>query len=354
MHVTPFDMSRLFSWFWGIVMGAMRPAFDAIQVNAIAAAAGISEDMLKVALGIYGIMLMLGLAQAPVSNLVSLGLRGAVLATVLTASFYNYWVRDLVTSALPQLWGQISSFGTAGGLGPAAPFDALFNQANAAGWDVYRRLPEWTFLKLFVFAYFGVALVAIGCGFMIWAEGAFCAALYVAIGPIILPLVLFKATRPIFTAWVGITASAALLQLLALTVASVLVLAMRGMLAAITSGIFGDATAVVAALMASALIFFLCARWSLKMPAVAAQLCGGVHWHPAPLVSAAYGAIMSAFTAPVTLPLQAAKMGAGAALGGVAGIAATQAGKLLSGPSNPPGPSLSRSRAPASSQGKSS
>ena len=346
MHITPFDLSRLFSWFWGIVYGASKTAFDGIQVNALAATLGITQDLLTIALGIYGLMLMLGLVQAPVANLVSLGLRGAVVFTFLAASTWNYWVRDLVTVAVPAHWAQVVSFGAADGTGPASPFDTLFNQANAAGWDVMRAVDSW-WLKALVILYFVVAFVAIGCGFGIWAEGALMAAFYVAVGPLTLPCAFFKATRPIFTAWCGITASAVVLQLLALAVAGVLVRAETAMLAAITSGAFGDAVSRVAALCACALIFFLCARWSLKMPAAAAQLCGGIYWHPAPLIGAAYDAVGKMLAAPVAVPADAAKQLAGGASRAAVGAAREQARRLLpsASPSTPPGPSISRSPA---------
>ncbi len=348
MHITPFELNRLFSWFWGIVHGASKVAFDALQVNAIAAALGITQDLLTIALAVYGLLLMFGLVQAPVSNLVSLGLRGAVVATVLTAGAYNYWIRDLITVALPRFWGQVASLGAVDGLSVAAPWDALFNQANAAGWDVMRAVDSW-WLKLLVAAYFVVAFVAIGCGFGIWMEGAFMAAFYVAIGPLLFPLVFFKATRPIFTAWAGVTASATVLQLLALTLAGVLVRAETAMLGAITSGAFGDAVARIAALLACALIFGLCARWSLKMPAVAAQLCGGIYWHPAPLIGAAYGAVSSALAAPVTAPLAAATGGAGRAADAAREKLRETGRSFLGSSSPPPGPSVSRSLARAES-----
>lgn len=337
MHITPFDMAHLFSWFWGIVSGTLKPAFDAIQVNALAQAAGLTTNMLAIALGIYGLLLMLGLVQAPVSNLVSLGLRGAVVAAVLTTSTYNYWIRDLVNVALPHLWGQITSLGALDTTSTAGPWDALFNQASAAGWEMLRTTDSWS-LKACILIYFVFAYGSIGCGFGIWAEGAFMAAIYVAIGPLMFPLVFFRATRPIFAAWVGVTASSVVLQLLAITVAGVLVRAGTLMLGAVSSGIFGDATAKVAALGACALIFCLCARYSLRLPAAAAQLCGGIYWQPAPLINATYSALMGAAKAPFAIPAQAAADGARAAAGAVG----NQARRMLPAPASPPGPSLSR------------
>ncbi len=289
MHVTPFEIQRLFSWFTGFLDAGLKPAMAAIQINALLLANEQAPILLQIALAAAALFALLGWSSAPVGGYVAVALKGGIVAAVLTASFWNDVVRDFVTVALPAAWTKVVSFGSTD-TGPAAPFDAIFNQTVAAGLDVWRRLWPSPLIVWVVF-FFLTALAAIGCGYAVWLAGYFSARMYVSIGPIFVVLGMFTATRPIFLAWIGVLASAVVLQLLAVTLASVLVGSMRAMLGALTSGVFGGPQAQVVGFIGAAVIFALCAWKAYQLPGVASALCGGVYWHPGAIVNATYGAI---------------------------------------------------------------
>ncbi len=164
------------------------------------------------------------------------------------------------------------------------------------------------------------------------------ATVYVALGPIFISLALFAPTRPIFSAFVGALISTVVLQGLALALASLLVGAEGAMANAVLVSAPTETYGRVGMLFGACMVFSLAGWFALRLPAVAASLCGGVHFAPTALVAMTYGSIQNGASAAINTA------------GNYAGQGVQAARRGLSGPSSipPAGPSLSRS---ASAQG---
>jgi hypothetical protein len=85
-------------------------------------------------------------------------------------------------------------------------------------------------------------------------------------------------------------------------------------------------------LLCACIVFLLAAWMMLKLPSAAAHICGGIHWSPAPIVAATYGAVGAGAVAAGALARDFTQARTAAAISNV-----RRASSVV-----PPGPSVSR------------
>lgn len=325
-----FSGRTVFSWFTAIIDEKLLTTGDIIMNRGLVAAGELVLIFGSIIMAFYGLAIALGWTQAPASGFAKIVGKFAFFSFVTGGAAYAYWVRDAILVAAPAYWVNAVSSATGVATGASA-FDSILADAMAAGFHIWSEFSAYNPMKLLVALYFIVAGAGIVCGYGIWLIAHLMAVLYVAIGPIFLPLALFAVTRAMFSAWVGVTVSAVVLQGLSLALASLLVGAEGSMANAILISAPGETYGRLGMLFGAALVFGLCGWFALRLPAVAASLCGGIHFAPQAVVAATYGAVQGG-----------ARAAAGAA-GGVAGRGAQAARRAIAGPSMaPPGPTLSR------------
>nr|WP_254452812.1 type IV secretion system protein [Roseicella sp. DB1501] len=149
----------------------------------------------------------------------------AVAALLTSAGTFNTLVRDLFLDTIPTsvgsaLTGSSTSTGAA-----AAQFDAIWNATMRAAAGVLAEATGWTqvgervAIRLLMAATF-IPLVVI---FLIWIVCRVVMGLVIALGPFLIGLWLFDATRPFVQRWVGKLVSLTLVQVSAAVLLQLLI-----------------------------------------------------------------------------------------------------------------------------------
>jgi type IV secretion system protein VirB6 len=120
--------------------------------------------------------------------------------------------------------------------------------------------------------------------FAIWFLSHVLLALFVAVGPLLIGLVLFPATRAIFERWIGAMISCVLLQVFTVIMVT-LTLSVEAQIVAQIVGYTGTNPFEQIQLLFCAVIFFVFAALiALQLPGAATALAGGMHFHTTSLM----------------------------------------------------------------------
>jgi len=136
----------------------------------------------------------------------------AVAALLTSSSAFNTYVRDLFLQDIPNTVGAALTGGST--YAPAAQFDALWNATQRMAATVlaeangYTQLGERLAIRLFM----GISFVALVIIFLMWVIARVVMGMVIALGPFLIGLWLFDATRPYVQRWVGKLVSLTLVQ----------------------------------------------------------------------------------------------------------------------------------------------
>jgi type IV secretory pathway VirB6-like protein len=135
-------------------------------------------------------------------------------AAILQAASYNYYVRDLFFTDLPNGIAAAMN-GPRVTVDSATQFDQLWEAvAHAQAFISGQSMGMMGLVNrgvLWVFA--GLDLVAIGVCFFIWYVSRILMAVAITIGPFLIPLYLFRGTREYVNQWIGKLVNLVVLQL---------------------------------------------------------------------------------------------------------------------------------------------
>jgi type IV secretion system protein VirB6 len=235
---------------------------------------------------LYGYAIMRGAIREPIVDFAWRSIRIVVIATLATrADQYQTYVGTLFFETLPTEIG--NALGGSGlDMGSGAPFDSMLARGIDIAQEIYRNagytdiFPQLISAILLVFVAVGSLLL-----FAIVLYAKVGLSLVLALGPVFIALMLFKATRPFGEAWTRQVANFVILH--------VLVAALVGLMISIVDGFFvkygADATGgelIVAAVAISAAVG-LAGFISLQLPEIAGALAGGGASLSARMVNAA-------------------------------------------------------------------
>ncbi|MDN3563385.1 type IV secretion system protein [Paeniroseomonas aquatica] len=136
----------------------------------------------------------------------------AVAALLTSTSMFNTYVRDLFLQDIPNTVGAALTGGTT--YAPAAQFDALWAATQRMAATVlaeangYTQLGERIVIRLFM----GLSFMALVIIFLMWVIARVVMGMVIALGPFLIGLALFDATRPFVDRWVGKLVSLTLVQ----------------------------------------------------------------------------------------------------------------------------------------------
>lgn len=274
---------------------------------------------------------------------------------VTKAGVYQQYVYNLFFVMLPNgLAGALTSSGSVSAVS-AESFDQVWLKAWRAGLEVWRTL-GWSDIaeKAVVVLFWGVAILSTGFCFAIWLISRVILALYIALGPLLVPLVLFAATRAIFERWIGSLISCVILQVTTIVLLYIVLAVEQQVVGRIVVMGSVDPMVMLQVLLAGMIFFAVAAYVAFQLPAFAASLSGGLAFHTGALARAARGAVGSTGHRRVDAEGGSHRVGRSGALGalhlaGSAGWrAAAGAGRPPHAPLRPPaGGSLSDRGAPS-------
>jgi len=280
-------------------------------------------------IALTGLLIIRGYHQEATHTLISRMLSLAIVVFIVTsAGAYQQWVYDFFFTALPQDLGNALAGGGTGTI-DASDFDKVWLKAWGAGLQVWKTL-SWDDVaeKLVVVLFWAAGILSTCFAFAIWLISRVILALYVAIGPLLVPLVLFPATRSLFERWIGSMISCIILQISTLVLLFIVLgveVQVAGSVVALGTN---DPLPMIQVLLAGVIFFAVAAYVALQLPAFASSIGGGMHFH--------VGAIARAGLSAVN--------GGGRAFGAANRIAASGGrgvGRIVQAIRPPPGGSLS-------------
>ena len=166
-----------------------------------------AAPQLRVALSLYviGNALLMMYGKMDSGGFLHAVLRAMAVVAILKASNYNYYVRDLFFTDLPNAVAAAMG-GPRVSVDSAQQFDALW-EAVAHAMAFINGQSMGTFAgpinRLAVMLLAGLDLVAIGVCFFIWYVSRVFMAITLCIGPFLIILYLFRGTREYVNQWIG-------------------------------------------------------------------------------------------------------------------------------------------------------
>jgi type IV secretion system protein VirB6 len=291
---------HLFSGAYTAIDDPLTDAVDAALGNLI----GYVNPTLKTLLTIYIIWIALQTrwvpTGAPVSGLIAHAVRGAIIVMLLSnTSTFNQWVGTIFLHTIPDGLGNAfnGSIGS-GSITGGTQFDEVWNGAWKAGLVVYKNLPEWSmkgaFLALAVIAFWGLAFIAVGAGFLLFLGAHVLMALLMITGPIFIACALFPASRRFFSGWLATTVGVLVSQVLVIALMSLMVRIEQNELAQVQASPAGaDIMGQIGSLIGVAGVLFICAGIAKQIPGLAVGIAGGAYHQIGQLVGVAAGAVTS-------------------------------------------------------------
>lgn len=322
-----------FQIFAYIVSRVETPLVAAVN-GVVTAFLAFAAQPLRVALVLFialtGLTLARGATGEPASLIVGRLLKASLVVWLLTGSgAYQQWVYNFFFVALPQgLSGALTSGGVTAV--SANSFDQVWVRSWRAGLEVWNSAGWMDFGKQFAVLLFWVAAIlsTVFC-FAIWLISRVVLALYVALGPLLVGLVLFPATRAVFERWIGSLIACVILQVTTVVLLFIILQVIQQVVGAIGAMPRGESMSMIQVLLAGMIFFGVAAFVALQLPGVASSLAGGLAFHTGAVVRA-MGSAGSAGT-----------RAAGRTLAG-AGRAGLATGRFVAGRLRPPpGGSLS-------------
>lgn len=199
---------------------------------------------------------------------------------VSSAANFNQYFGTIFLTTLPTEISNAISGATGGNTLNGGAFDDIWNRAWTAGLVVYKNLP-WSLkgiaLQLLVVAFWLIAIMAIGIGFMIYLGCHVILALVVALGPLFVCCALFPASRRFFDGWISAMVSLVLTQVLTITLLVLLTTTENATITQIAADNGGNEIAHIQLLLYAIVLFVICALLASQLPGIAVGIAGGVN-----------------------------------------------------------------------------
>jgi len=320
---------QIFGQLSGLIQSPLIAATQNVVGTMISAVTGILQSVLAVYIAFTGYQMFAGHMAEPVRDVWLRIVKGAFVVFLLTTGNYTAYVTNLVLTGIPH---DIST--ALGGDGvSAAIFDHLWNVAFKGGLSVLNHVNWYDFgIEGLVLAYWFAAVIACVLCFAIWQSAQILLALFVAIGPLVCPMLLFSATRSIFERWIGALLGMLFLQVMVIVLLTVLLQAENSLLLGAVANT--NVIAQMQGLFAPIIMFGIAALLVWQLPGAATALAGGMHFHAyalhqATFGKAAAGAAAGAATGAAVVGALA-KRGAKAGASGIARAYGAAVGRPLS------------------------
>lgn len=276
---------------------------------------------LKVALVLYvaltGLLIARGETSEPGSLIIGRIIKFAAVVFLLTSSgAYQQWVYDFFFQALPNsLANALTSSGSVAAVS-ANSFDQVWIKAWRAGLETWRASGYTEIGKQFCVILFWLAgiLSTVFC-FAIWLISRVILALYIAVGPLLVGLVLFPATRGIFERWIGSLISCVILQVMTIVLLYIVLAVEQRVVGTIGTLSSADSMTMIQVLLAGIIFFGVAAFVAIQLPGVAASLSGGLSFHTAALVRSTQTVLGSTGRSSTNAAGQTSRQGRGGLIG---------------------------------------
>lgn len=284
--------TQVFGYIFDQVESPLLQVLGSIMTALVAYAASPVQTAVVIYIALTGILILRGHASEGIGSLVSRAIKLSIVVWFATnGGEYATWVNDFFLVSLPNDVTQAVSSAAGGGTTIAAnSFDTLLLKSFDAGLQIWKLL-GWRDIgeKMFVILFWAVAVMACVVTFAIWAISHISLAIFVALGPLMLPLVLFPVTKPIFERWIGAMISVVIVQVVTVILLT-LTLQVEAMLVAQLAGYTGtNPFEQIRILLAACAFFAFATLLAFQIPGFGTALAGGLHFHTGAIARATLG-----------------------------------------------------------------
>jgi type IV secretion system protein VirB6 len=133
--------------------------------------------------------------------------------------------------------------------------------------------------KFAVILFWLAAIISNVFCFAIWLISRVTLAIYIALGPLLIPLVLFPATRGIFERWIGALISCVILQITTIVLLYIILLTEQIVVGTVATKAATSDIEGIQVLLSGIIFFAVAAFVALQLPGLASSLSGGLTFH---------------------------------------------------------------------------
>ncbi len=271
------------------------PLLDSLS-QVVAALVSYASTPIQTSLVIYialtGILMLRGHANETMSSLVSRFIKMTVVAWFATnGSVYTAWVSDFFLTALPNdITHAIATTLNSKEAISSNSFDVILKNSFDSALQVWKLL-KWYQIGEKMFAIVFVVVAALSClvTFAIWFISHVSLAIFIALGPLMIGLVLFPVTKPIFERWIGAMISCVIVQVATVILLTITLQVESTMLATLAAYTGDNAFEQDRVLLAAMAFFGFATVLALQIPGYGTALAGGLHFHTGAVARAAMG-----------------------------------------------------------------
>ena len=271
----------IFQYLFDQIESPFLQSVGALVAGLISYAAAPLQVALVLYIALTGILIMRGQGGEAVSGLLGRCIKFSIVAWFATnGSVYATWVQNFFLTVLPNDITQAVTRASNTGPISANSFDAVWNAAFQAGLSVWKLLDYWDVgEEIVIIAFWVSAILACIVAFAIWFLSHVILGLFIVIGPLMLGLVLFPVTKPIFERWIGAMISCVILQVLTVVIVS-LTLRVEVLLIQQILSTRGPNSYDQLRILLSGMIFFAFSSIiAFQLPGMATSLSGGLQFH---------------------------------------------------------------------------
>jgi type IV secretion system protein VirB6 len=283
---------QVFSYIYTVIENPLLDNIGQLMTALVAYVAEPVQTSVVLYIALTGILMLRGHASEAIGSLFSRFIKMSIVVWFATnGALYTTWVSDFFLTTLPNDISQAVTSSMAGGTAIAAnSFDTVLIKAFDAGLQVWKLLKWYNFgEQIFVIVFWVIAIFACLVTFAIWFISHISLAVFVALAPLMLPLVLFPVTKPIFERWIGAMISAVIVQVVTVILLT-LTLEVEGQLVAQLASYAGTNPDEQMRTLVGAVAFFgFAALLAFQIPGFGTALAGGLHFHTGALARAALG-----------------------------------------------------------------
>jgi len=242
-----------------------------------------------------GLLIIRGYHQEAAATLITRIISLAIVVWFITgAGVYQQYVYDFFFTTLPSSLSDAVTGGGGSATINANSFDTVWIRAWRAGLEVWKTLDVTDVSeKLVVILFWLAGIVSTGLCFAIWLISRVLLALYIAVGPLLIVLALFPATKSIFERWIGSLISCIILQISTLVLLFIILDVEKKVVTEVVTKGTSDYVVMMQILLAGIIFFAVAAFTALQLPQFASSLSGGLHFHTGAIARAAQSALGS-------------------------------------------------------------
>ncbi len=273
---------KIFQYIFDEIETPFIQSVSAIVTALINYAATPLQTALVLYIALTGILMMRGQGGEAVAGLVGRVIKFSIVAWFATnGSVYVTWVQDFFLTVLPNdITRAVSNTGNGSVTINANSFDAVWKQAYEAGLRVWKLLDYWDIgEEIVIIAFWLCAMVACIVAYTIWFLSHVILGLFIVVGPLVLGLVLFPATKAIFERWIGAMISCVILQVFTVIIVTLTLRVETQIIQKIITYKGPNQFEQLGILLAGMIFFAFSAVIAFQLPGFATSLSGGLQFH---------------------------------------------------------------------------